>query len=72
MSPTSQSNLSSPIPSDAADCPTSSDSSGADSHSRAPTPQCLPLDDVIPENVSEVPLILGRDNGPDQFTSMGC
>jgi len=52
MSPTSQGNLSSPISSDAADCWTSdSDSSGAGSYrSRAPTPQCLPLDDIIPEN----------------------
>ena len=66
MSPTSQSNLSSPIPSDAADCPTSDSSNAGSFSSRAPTPQCLPLDDIIPENVSS------PDNASDQFVSMGC
>jgi hypothetical protein len=69
MSSASQSNPSSPIPSDVADCPTSN-SSGSGSHcSRAPTPQCLPLDDIdniTPDNVSS------PNNGPDQRPSMGC
>ncbi|KAF8472397.1 hypothetical protein DFH94DRAFT_684607 [Russula ochroleuca] len=49
MSPVSQSNQSSPAPSDATDYPISN-SSGSDGYrSRAPTPQCLPSDDQIPE-----------------------
>jgi hypothetical protein len=61
ISPTSQSNLSSPIPSDAADCPTSDSGDAGSFSSRAPTPQCLPLDDIIPENVSS------PDNGSGQL-----
>ena len=62
MSPTSQSNLSSPTPSDAADCPTSNSNGAGSYYSRAPTPQCIPLEDdiIIPDNVSS--LIMGPTN----------
>jgi hypothetical protein len=62
MSPISQSSLSSPTPSDAADCATSNSNGTGSYYSRAPTPQCIPLEDdiIIPENVSS--LIMGPTN----------